>query len=181
MSTRPKPQVVNAPSWSWAAKDGHVIFEPPLTIMDDDNYEYVFDVLNCDTHRLNDIGIFASSVAGEVIISAPTVDGLWTPPTKSTEEDHGSIVVLDRAATEAALLLSDITADYHEAIPKDEVQVRLVVLVRWALDLGTEARQSLGLVLVATDADHYRRLGSFAGPEGCRLAEIASHRETTII
>ena len=149
--------------------------------MDDDNYDNVFDVLNCDTHRLNDIGIFASPVAGEVIISAPTVDGLWTPPTKSTEEDHGSIVVLDHAVTEAALLLSHITADYCEAIPKDEVQVRLVILVRWALDLETEARQSLGLVLVATDADHYRRLGSFVGPKGCRLGDIASRRETVII
>ena len=157
---RPRPSRYRAPSWSWAAIDGHVVST------DDPREPFCIRILTCNADLVDSRLPFGSVKGGalEVVGKAINLRWRWASEEDSTNFDDGNLYAYPAPSEGTDYILGQASVDAMEdGLVNDSVVLCLALSV-----MKHEHREMAlikGLILLPCAAEKYRRIGF------CRLGE----------
>ncbi|KAK7032366.1 hypothetical protein VNI00_013114 [Paramarasmius palmivorus] len=163
----PRPEKYRAPSWSWAAVDGHVLAFMMDERLDMESGEIeTCEILSCGISLANEDFAFGKVTSGTLTMRGVKRKAIWNPDTLMpdlwlTDSDTGKLHVGNA--------YPDSTED---------VQNVWVIPVRW----NRQAKYAAGLILTCETNGRYRRVGYFHSPEDVTtLAWIEQEKAVNLV
>ena len=147
-----RPRSYRAPSWSWAAVDGHIVWgDLPTT-------PAFSTVVDCTIKLESPVLPFGPVIDGELTIKGPLAHGIWSYSDRTSRFCDGFVLSAGPDG-EIINVLAEANLDALEPLLEDGHSVFCLPLAI-AHGISDEVQ---GLIVLPTSSEKYRRVGFFTG------------------
>jgi len=168
----PRPGKYRAPSWSWAAVDGRVVYSDFDSRLDPDRYNIMeCHVLECEVSLVNRDLPFSRIDGGVLKVRSPLTRVTWNPGAPMPKL-YGCTVQDEDGPDyhEAGVVQKGTIRSLGDAFPDSLDEVSSAPSEAWALPIlwNLEEGYVVGLVMVAAPGNYFRRVGYFSSDDSVK-------------
>ncbi|KAL5315869.1 hypothetical protein ACEPPN_016742 [Leptodophora sp. 'Broadleaf-Isolate-01'] len=169
-----------APSWSWAASNHHIIFHRVTVSTKVSTQDPAFSVLDCKIETEEIGGLFGSIKSGTLTVSGRLREALWLirGPGSAAPDSPCCLYVNDGNGWEPAMLPARISVDFIDPEVESNSDEYFVPVTLLQIRVNDRLGKANGLVLRHINGCDYSRLGTFELTRNC-ITLPPSHRSPT--
>ncbi|KAG4443091.1 hypothetical protein IFR05_001417 [Cadophora sp. M221] len=164
-----RPVQYQAPSWSWAASNHHIVFRRVTIGTKVSTQDPAFKVLDCKIETDEMSGLFSTVKSGILTISGRLREALWLVRGPGTAVPDSPCCLYASAGNcwEPSMLPAQISVDFIDPEVESSSGGRFIPVTLLQIRVNDKFGKASGLVLRHIDGSEYSRLGTFELTRSC--------------